>query len=118
MNYIIDKFNRLSFKAPDWLGGETYGINIDRIPRLAKGAVIAPNQPFMAMLGDQRQGINIETPLDTMVEAFKSALSEMGTGGGGEVILQLDGKTLGRAILPSIKSAQKQRGVNLVMGTV
>lgn len=117
MNYVIDKFNRLQFQAPDWLGGDTFGIDIDRIPRLAKGAVIAPNQPFMAMLGDQRQGINIETPLDTMVEAFKTALSEMGTGGGGEVVLQLDGKTLGRAILPSIKSAENQRGVNLVMGS-
>lgn len=34
------------------------------IPQLAKGAVIPPNAPFMAMLGDQRNGTNIEAPAD------------------------------------------------------
>lgn len=34
------------------------------IPMLAKGAVIPPNAPFMAMLGDQRNGTNIEAPAD------------------------------------------------------
>ncbi len=32
------------------------------IPMLAKGAVIPPNAPFMAMLGDQRNGTNLEAP--------------------------------------------------------
>lgn len=34
------------------------------VPQLAKGAVIPPNAPFMAMLGDQRNGTNIEAPAD------------------------------------------------------
>lgn len=35
---------------------------IPNIPMLATGAVIPPNAPFMAILGDQRHGTNIETP--------------------------------------------------------
>lgn len=44
-----------------------------RIPKLASGAVIPPNQQFLAMLGDQKHGTNIETPLSTMVDAFNQA---------------------------------------------
>lgn len=51
------------------------GVNISgRVPQLAKGAVIPPNAPFLAMLGDQKNGTNIETPLSTMIEAFIAAL--------------------------------------------
>ena len=48
-------------------------ITTPRIPRLAQGAVIPPNKEFMAVLGDQRSGTNIETPLSTMVDAFNQA---------------------------------------------
>ena len=44
-----------------------------RIPKLAQGAVIPPNKEFMAVLGDQSYGTNIETPLSTMVDAFNQA---------------------------------------------
>lgn len=43
------------------------------IPRLAEGAVIPPNKEFLAVLGDQKSGTNIESPLSTMVEAFNQA---------------------------------------------
>lgn len=35
-----------------------------KIPYLATGAVIPPNAPFMAMLGDQKHGTNLEAPED------------------------------------------------------
>ena len=41
---------------------------------MAKGAVIPPNAPFMAMLGDQRHGTNIEAPLSTIQEAVRTEL--------------------------------------------
>lgn len=71
------------------------------LPRLAQGAVIPPNREFAAILGDQRSGVNIETPLDTMVEAFKAALGDMGGGGNNQPIYitvesKLDGKTVAR----------------------
>lgn len=47
------------------------------IPFLAQGAVIPANKPFMAVLGDQRQGTNIEAPLSTIEKAVANVLSSM-----------------------------------------
>ena len=44
-------------------------ITLPRIPALAQGAVIPPNNQFLAVLGDQRSGTNIEAPLDTIKQA-------------------------------------------------
>lgn len=47
------------------------GVNIGQvnwgnvhIPRLAQGAVIPANREFLAVLGDQKRGTNIEAPAD------------------------------------------------------
>lgn len=37
-------------------------LTIPNIPMLARGAVIPPNAPFLAMLGDQKNGTNLEAP--------------------------------------------------------
>ena len=44
-----------------------------RVQPLAEGGVIPPNNEFLALLGDQKHGVNIESPLSTMVEAFNQA---------------------------------------------
>ena len=95
INGIIDGVNRffgLFNAAASFAGkitGDSYsGIQlIDHVslPRLAKGAVIPPNKEFMAMLGDQKSGTNIETPLSTMVEAFNTALKQNGNIGRTEI---------------------------------
>ena len=54
----------------------------DNIVKLAQGAVIKPNNEFMAILGDQKRGLNIETPLATMKQAFIEALNDGGYSGG------------------------------------
>lgn len=85
INSIINALNTIQVDIPDWVpfyGGDKFGINLPNVPRmslprLAQGAVIPPNNEFMAVLGDQRRGVNIETPLDTMVGAFKQALTDM-----------------------------------------
>ena len=69
----------LSFDVPSivpGMGGKHFGITIPKanLPRLAQGSVIPPNKEFMAVLGDQKHGTNIEAPLDTMVAAFNEAL--------------------------------------------
>lgn len=48
-----------------------------RIPRLAEGAVIPPNREFMAVLGDQKHGTNIEAPLSTIQEAVAIVMEDM-----------------------------------------
>ena len=47
------------------------------IPYLASGAVIPPNAPFAAVLGDQKHGTNIEAPLATIQEAVAAVLGDM-----------------------------------------
>lgn len=60
------------------------GVNIGRVswgnirlPRLAQGAVIPPNREFMAVLGDQKHGTNIEAPLSTIQEAVAIVMDDM-----------------------------------------
>ena len=90
INWIIDGINSISIDVPDWLsditGIETLGFNLDtidipEIPNLAKGAVIPPNSEFLAVLGDQKRGTNIEAPLDTIKQAVAEVLAANGSGG-------------------------------------
>ena len=87
-----------------------------QLPRLAQGAVIPPNREFLAVLGDQKSGTNIETPLSTMVQAFRQALSESGYGNQTEAQLVLDGQVLGRIVYKLNKAETSRIGVNLVEG--
>lgn len=79
------------------------------IPQLAHGAVIPPNKEFLAVLGDQKSGTNIETPLATMVDAFKQAMSESG-GGTTTVVIQLDGKEIARSTVKNINNMTRAAG--------
>lgn len=84
INAVVDVLNKLSFKVPDWvpgLGGSKFGFNLShvnapQIPKLAQGGVIPPNKEFMAILGDQKHGTNIEAPLDTIKQAVAEELAE------------------------------------------
>lgn len=108
INLLLSALNKIHFEIPDGVplvGGKTIGINIPpvsrvQLPRLASGAIIPPNREFMAVLGDQKSGTNIETPLSTMVQAFKQAMTETGVAGSRQmtVIFQLDRRELGRTI--------------------
>lgn len=55
---------------------DTRLINLPKIPLLAQGAVIPPNAPFMAVLGDQKNGTNIEAPLSTIQEAVAMVMQD------------------------------------------
>lgn len=48
-------------------------------PYLASGAVIPPNKEFMAVLGDQKHGMNIEAPADLIKQMVKEGIAESGT---------------------------------------
>lgn len=121
LNWIISKLNSISFDIPDWVPGvegKTFGVNIPmipdyKIPALAQGAVIPPNREFLAVLGDQRSGTNIETPLATMVQAFKQALAESGYSGSSEAVLVLDRDVLGRVVYQLNKAEGNRIGVSL-----
>lgn len=83
------------------------------VPALAQGKVIPPNREFMAILGDQKSGTNIETPLSTMVQAFKQALSEYGGGGQNEAYLVLDDEVCGKLFYRLYNAENNRVGVSL-----
>ena len=91
-------------------GSPSRAPSISRIsaPALARGAVIPPNKEFLAVLGDQKSGTNIETPLATMVDAFKQAMAE--SGGTTTVVIQLDGKEIARSTVKNINNMTRAAG--------
>lgn len=88
INAGISALNKLSFSVPDWvpsIGGKSFGFSLDTlsnvsIPRLATGAVIPANKEFLAVLGDQKNGRNLETPEDLLRKIVRE---ESGNGEGG-----------------------------------
>ncbi len=85
INAVIKLINSLKFTMPSWipiLGGKSFSLNLPtvkapQIPYLAKGAVLPANKPFLAMVGDQKRGTNIEAPLATIQEAVAGVLGDM-----------------------------------------
>lgn len=95
---------------------QTGGSSLDiRVPALARGAVLPPNREFLAIVGDQKSGTNVEAPLDTIVEAMNIALAKNGAKGNTEVILEIDGREFGRAVVEQGNRENRRIGTRLVM---
>ena len=87
------------------------------VPALARGAVIPPNRRFLAMLGDQTNGTNVEAPLETIQEALAEVLAAQG---GQEITIRFAGDLaqLVRLLSPYIDKENNRRGARLVSGGV
>ena len=79
------------------------------IPALASGAVIPPNRKFLAVLGDQKSGTNVEAPLSTIKQAVMEAMAQ-GSREPINVNLVVDGKTLARVVVPNINNMTRAAG--------
>lgn len=127
INVVINALNSIQVDIPDWVpifGGKKFGINLSpltapqipklSIPRLATGAVIPPNREFLAVLGDQKQGTNVEAPLETIKQAFREALAE--SGGSGRqmnVVLQVGRRELARTVVELSREEQQRVGMRI-----
>lgn len=83
------------------------------IPHLAQGAVIPPNSRFIAMLGDQTSGTNVEAPLDTIKQAVAETILQFGGIGGGDngdIVINIDGREVFRAIRNQDDMYRKSNG--------
>lgn len=81
----------------------------NEIPALASGAVIPPNRKFLAVLGDQKSGTNVEAPLSTIKQAVMEAMAQ-GSREPINVNLVVDGKTLARVVVPNINNMTRAAG--------
>ncbi len=83
-NAVGQALNTIGFTVPNWipgLGGNSIEffipyLSVPPIPMLAKGAVLPANRPFMAVVGDQRSGTNVEAPLSTIQEAVALVMED------------------------------------------
>lgn len=122
INAVISALNKIHFTTPDWLpgkwGGKSFGFNIPqltahKIPYLATGAVIPPNKEFLAVLGDQKQGRNIETPESLLKNIFREELSKQkSTGGTYRFVGQINRRTLFEEVIEEAKLRQTASGRN------
>lgn len=118
INFAIDGINKLQIDVPDWvpgIGGDSWGFSIPtipKIPHLAKGGVIPPNKEFMAILGDQKQGTNIEAPLDTIKQGLAEVIAEIGLQGNNnsDIVINIDGKEIFRVVRKQDKQFKQQTG--------
>ena len=86
------------------------------LPRLASGAVIPPNRELLAVLGDQRQGMNLEAPADMIRQMVADGIRAAGIGSGSRtrtVILQVGRRELGRVVYELNKEETQRVGVKL-----
>ena len=130
LNWLISQMNKIKFSVPEWIpgvGGKSFGINIPsisqvQIPRLAKGAVIPPNREFMAVLGDQRHGNNLEVPEGLLRQLFRDELGDtsallraiLNAVKEGHVIL-VDGMVFGRTAIKTINGVTTSAGKQLLL---
>lgn len=73
------------------------GYQAVQLPKLANGAVIPPNQQFLAILGDQRSGVNVEAPISTIKQAVADTIRDMG-GIGGDIHITVESVLDGRVV--------------------
>lgn len=90
-----------------------WGVNplpVPQIPMLARGAVIPANRQFLAVLGDQRNGNNLEAPESLLRQIVRE---EAGSAGSRyEFIARLDRRTLFDEIITEAKLRKGQTGKN------
>ena len=109
---IESAFSFGPWKVPTPFGSKTIGFKatfprVPTVPYLAKGAVIPPRSEFLAVLGDQKQGNNIETPEALLRKIVREETAGRQTGGGSyRFIAQINRRTLFDEMM---KEAQMRR---------
>ena len=83
LNPLFSFFENLSITAitdPEKFSSGSWipTLPLPPIPGLATGAVIPPNAPFMAMLGDQTNGRNLEAPEGLIRQIMRDELAQIG----------------------------------------
>lgn len=112
---IESAFSFGPWKVPTPFGSKTIGFRatfprVPTVPYLAKGAVIPPRSEFLAVLGDQKQGNNIETPEALLRKIVREETAGRQAGGGSyRFTAQINRRTLFDEIM---KEAQMRRDVS------
>lgn len=128
INGLINAVNKIQITMPEWIpliGGNTFGFSIPTIPnlalpRLAKGAVLPPNQEFLAVLGDQKNGRNLEAPESLIRDIFRQEFSKNQISPKTpqqEIIIKFTGNmaSLVRLLKPELDKENSRKGKKIVV---
>ena len=115
VNKVIEGYNSVADKTflPKISTISRIDLSGYKIPKLAQGSVVPPNREFLALLGDNKKETEIVSPLSTMKQALAEVMEELGGAGGNTVVLELDGREVGRVFLPLIRKEERRKGVQL-----
>lgn len=108
---VLLAVNSANSKAKTATGNE-----YNAYPAYANGGVIPPNDPYLALVGDNKTEREIIAPESTLRQIYRE---ENGSGGGYRpvsvnAIMQVDGVTFGRLMVPYIDDETARRGVSIV----
>ena len=81
-----------------------------KIPMLANGGVIPANNPFLAVLGDQKSGVNIEAPVTVIQDAVRNVVNDTGTSDNIEVKVYIGDREIRDFVIDTVTAN------NLVVG--
>ena len=90
-------------------------LKLKRPPKLAQGSVLKGGDPFLAWVNDQPRGqTNIETPLDTIVKAFKEVA---GNNGNQNIVIEANGDLGGiiRELNFRLKNENRRIGTEIMV---
>ena len=117
LNTMISDINGI--KIP----GVWSGVNIKKIPALAKGGITSG--PTLALVGDNVGGKEVISPLDKLQSIVTSAvMAAMKFNGnnqsnvGGDIVLNLDGRTFARIVRPHLVKENKRIGANVKLNPI
>lgn len=107
------------WKVPTPFGSRTIGFTanfprVPTIPYLAKGAVIPPRSEFLAVLGDQKNGRNLEAPEGVIREIIDDAFArhQQGSSGNFRFTAQLNRRTIFDEMIDEAKLRRDASGTN------
>ena len=106
------------WEVPTPFGSKTIGFSasfprVPTVPYLAKGAVIPPRSEFLAVLGDQKQGNNIETPEALLRKIVREETGGQQSGGGDyRFVAQINRRTVFDEIIEEAKLRRDTSGRN------
>lgn len=105
------------WKVPTPFGSRTIGFTanfprVPTIPYLAKGAVIPPRSEFLAVLGDQKNGRNLEAPEELLRQIVREETGGQQSGGSYRFTAQLNRRTIFDEMIDEAKLRRDASGTN------
>ena len=113
---IESAFSFGPWEVPTPFGKKTIGFSatfprVPTIPYLAKGAVIPPRSEFLAVLGDQKQGNNLEAPESLLRQIVREeSVKGQGNGNTYNVTVNASGRKLLDIIIDEAELRRRRNG--------